>query len=88
MYIGTNVLMYERSLVLKVRYTAGRPNAFAIPQTHIACACESKMMNVSDIQLKSRDYQATYQMVNDTCVAKRGCYALTLMTRKKNGEGT
>ncbi len=31
MYIGTNVLMYERWLVLKVRYTAGRPNAFAIP---------------------------------------------------------
>ncbi len=24
MYIGTNVLMYERWLVLKVRYTAGR----------------------------------------------------------------
>ncbi len=43
MYIGTNVLMYERWLVLKVRYTAGRPNAFAIPQTHIACACESKI---------------------------------------------
>ncbi len=31
MYIGTNALMYERWLVLKVRYTAGRPNAFAIP---------------------------------------------------------
>ncbi len=41
MYIGTNVLMYERWLVLKVWYTAGRPNAFAIPYTHIACACES-----------------------------------------------
>ncbi len=25
MYIGTNVLMYERWLVLKVRYMAGRP---------------------------------------------------------------
>ncbi len=24
MYIGTNVLVYERSLVLKVRYTAGQ----------------------------------------------------------------
>ncbi len=35
MCIGTNVLMYERWLVLKVRYTAGRPalrpNSFAIP---------------------------------------------------------
>ncbi len=31
MYIGTNVLMYERWLVLKVRYTAGLPNSFAIP---------------------------------------------------------
>ncbi len=30
MYIGTNVLVYERWLVLKVRYT-GRPNAVAIP---------------------------------------------------------
>ncbi len=34
-YIGTNVLVYERWLVLKVWYTAGRPpgrpNAFAIP---------------------------------------------------------
>ncbi len=30
-YIGTNVLVYERWLVLKVRYTAGQPNAFAIP---------------------------------------------------------
>ncbi len=28
---GTNVLMYERWLVLKVQYTAYRPNAFAIP---------------------------------------------------------
>ncbi len=36
MYIGTNVLMYERWLVLKVRYTAGRPYAFATPSTHIA----------------------------------------------------
>ncbi len=42
MYIGTNVLMYERWLVLKVRYTACRPNTFAIPLTHIAYACESK----------------------------------------------
>ncbi len=25
MYIGTNVLVYERWLVLKVRYTAGHP---------------------------------------------------------------
>ncbi len=31
MYIGTNVLVYERWLVLKVWYTAGRSNAFAIP---------------------------------------------------------
>ncbi len=31
MYIGTNVLMYERWLVLKVLYTPSRPNAFAIP---------------------------------------------------------
>ncbi len=31
MYIGTNVLVYERWLVLKVRYTASLPNAFAIP---------------------------------------------------------
>ncbi len=31
MYIGTNVLVYERWLVLNVWYTAGRPNAFAIP---------------------------------------------------------
>ncbi len=30
-YIGTNVLMYERWLVLKVRYTAGQPIAFAVP---------------------------------------------------------
>ncbi len=30
LYIGTNVLVYERWLVLKVWYTAGRPNAFAI----------------------------------------------------------
>ncbi len=28
MYIGTNVLMYERWLVLKVWYTAGRPYSF------------------------------------------------------------
>ncbi len=42
-----NVLLYERWLVLKVWYTAGwlagRPNAFAIPQTHIAYACQSKI---------------------------------------------
>ncbi len=31
MYIGTNVLVYERWLVLKVWYTAGRPNTFTIP---------------------------------------------------------
>ncbi len=36
MHIGTNVLVYERWLVVKVRYTAGRrlagrPNTFAIP---------------------------------------------------------
>ncbi len=31
MYIGTNVLVCERWLVLKVRYMASRPNAFAIP---------------------------------------------------------
>ncbi len=32
MYIGTNVLMYERWLVLKVWYKASRrPNTFAIP---------------------------------------------------------
>ncbi len=37
MYIGTNVLMYERWLLLKVWYMA---NAFAIQYTHIACACE------------------------------------------------
>ncbi len=30
-YIRTNVLVYEIWLVLKIRYTAGRPNAFAIP---------------------------------------------------------
>ncbi len=43
MDIGTNVLVYVRWLVLKVWYTASRPNAFAIPQAHIAYACESKM---------------------------------------------
>ncbi len=37
MYIGTNVLMYERWLVLKVQYMAGRPNAFAIPYSHCLC---------------------------------------------------
>ncbi len=31
MYVGTNVLGYERWLVIKVRYTAGQPNAFTIP---------------------------------------------------------
>ncbi len=31
MCIGTNVLVYERWLVLKVWNTSGRPNAFAIP---------------------------------------------------------
>ncbi len=30
LYISTNVLVYERWLVLKVWYTATRPNAFAI----------------------------------------------------------
>ncbi len=30
LYIGTNVLVYERWLVLKVCYTVVRPNAFAI----------------------------------------------------------
>ncbi len=30
-YIGANVLVYERRLVLKVWYMADRPNAFAIP---------------------------------------------------------
>ncbi len=30
LYIGTNVLVNERWLVLKVWYMAGRPNAFAI----------------------------------------------------------
>ncbi len=36
-YIGTNVLVYERWLVLKVRYTAGRANAFAIQYSHCLC---------------------------------------------------
>ncbi len=30
LHIGTNVLVHERWLVLKVWYTAGRPNTFAI----------------------------------------------------------
>ncbi len=38
LYIGTNVLVYERWLVLKVWYTASWPNTFAI-----AYACESKI---------------------------------------------
>ncbi len=45
MYIGTNVLVYERWLVLKVRSTAGRPAGPTLSpfHTHIACACESNM---------------------------------------------
>ncbi len=49
LYIDTNVLVYERWLVLKVWYTAAcqatqlatRSNAFDITKTHIAYACES-----------------------------------------------
>ncbi len=37
MYIGTKVLVYERWLVLKVGYTASRPNAFAIPYSPCLC---------------------------------------------------
>ncbi len=46
MYIGTNVLVYERWLVLKVRYTAGRLAGPTLSpfHTHIAYACESKIM--------------------------------------------
>ncbi len=43
MYIGTNVLMYERWLVLKVRYTAGRPPGPTLSPFHRLYACESKI---------------------------------------------
>ncbi len=42
MYIGTNVLVYERWLVLKVWYTA----TLSPFHTHIAHACKSKMNNL------------------------------------------
>ncbi len=37
MYIGTNVLMYERWLVLKVQYTAGRPAGPTLLPFHSLC---------------------------------------------------
>ncbi len=40
LYIGTNVLVYDRCLVLKVWYTAG-PTLLPL-HTHIADKCESK----------------------------------------------
>ncbi len=45
LHIGTNVLVYERWLVLKVWYTAGGLASLKLSpiQTHIADACESKM---------------------------------------------
>ncbi len=44
LYIGTNVLVYERWLALNVWYTAGRPAQYFshyIVSLHIAYACES-----------------------------------------------
>ncbi len=37
LYIGTNVLVYERWLVLNVWYTAGWFNAFAITYSRYLC---------------------------------------------------
>ncbi len=39
MYIGTNVLMYERWLVLKVRYTSGRPAQCFCHSIDSHCLC-------------------------------------------------
>ncbi len=37
LYIGTTVLVYEIWLVLKVWYTASRPNAFTITDSDCLC---------------------------------------------------
>ncbi len=37
LYIGTNVLVYERWMVMKAWYTVSRPNIFAITYSHCLC---------------------------------------------------
>ncbi len=57
MYIGTNVLVYERWLVLKVRYTAGWPNAFAIPYSHCLCMWVENAFSILSTNIQSVNAQ-------------------------------
>ncbi len=60
MYIDTNVLVYERWLVLKVRYKAGWPNAFAISYSHCLCMrvkkAEDTVLQITQLPIKKSIY--------------------------------
>ncbi len=60
MYIGTNILVYEGWLVLKVRYTDSH-------RLTLAYACESKMINFNHVLFLTINWPSIYQSYF-TCV--------------------